>query len=72
MSERSISTLESVDVRKVWPDESRDFTPWLAESENLTRLGEALGLTLEPRGDRAGGGELQRGHSVPATGRWER
>ena len=50
MSERSISTLESVDVRKVWPDESRDFTPWLAESENLTRLGEALGLTLEPRG----------------------
>ena len=50
MAEISISTLESVDVRDVWPDESRDFTPWLAESENLTRLGEALGLTLEPRG----------------------
>ena len=50
MSERSISTLEPVDVRKVWPDESRDFTPWLADPENLTRLGEALGLTLEARG----------------------
>ena len=50
MADVLISTLESVDVRKVWPDESRDFTPWLAEPENLTRLGEALGLTLEPRG----------------------
>ncbi len=50
MPDVSISTLESVDVRQVWPDESRDFTPWLAESENLTRLGDALGLTLEPRG----------------------
>ena len=50
MADVLISTLESVDVRTVWPDESRDFTPWLAEPENLTRLGEALGLTLEPRG----------------------
>lgn len=50
MPDPKISTLESVDVRSVWPDESRDFTPWLAEPENLTRLGEALGLTLEPRG----------------------
>ena len=72
MADVLISTLVSVDVRKVWPDESRDFTPWLAELENLTRLGEALGLTLEPRGDGAGGGEFQRGHPVPAAGRWER
>ncbi len=50
MSERVISTLESVDVRSVWPDESSDFTPWLAEPENLARLGDELGLTLEPGG----------------------
>ena len=31
-------------------DESRDFTPWLAAPENLTLLGNALGLALEPRG----------------------
>ena len=24
-----------------------DFTPWLAESENLELLGDALGMTLE-------------------------
>ncbi|MDE2902106.1 MAG: DUF4268 domain-containing protein [Chloroflexota bacterium] len=50
MPDAKISTLESVDVRRVWPDESSDFTPWLADPENLTRLGDELGLTLEPRG----------------------
>jgi len=50
MATAPISMLASVDVRTVWPDESSDFTPWLAEPENLTQLGEALGLTLEPRG----------------------
>lgn len=50
MPDSAISILEPVDLRTVWPDESRDFTPWLADPENLTRLGEALGLMLEPRG----------------------
>ena len=39
-----IGTLLPVDVRKVWPDEARDFTPWLAENSDL--LGEALGMDL--------------------------
>lgn len=50
MPDTAISTLESVDLRKVWAEEAQHFTPWLAQSENLARLGEALGLTLEPHG----------------------
>lgn len=50
MPNSAISILEPVDLRTVWPDESSDFTPWLAEPENLARLGDELGLTLEPRG----------------------
>ena len=40
-----LGTIEQVDLREVWPHEAQDFTPWLAE--NLDKLGEALGLTLD-------------------------
>jgi hypothetical protein len=33
-----------VDIRTVWQKEAGDFTPWLAEEENLAALGEALHL----------------------------
>ena len=39
-----IGALSTVDIREVWADEARDFTPWLAENADL--LGEALGLDL--------------------------
>ena len=39
-----IGTLSPVDIRKVWPGEASDFTPWLAENAEL--LGEALGMDL--------------------------
>lgn len=35
------------DLRTVWPNEASDFTPWLAEEENLNLLGNALGLSLD-------------------------
>ncbi|WP_197410949.1 DUF4268 domain-containing protein [Novosphingobium sp. FSW06-99] len=36
-----------MELREIWTGEATDFTPWLAHEENLTVLGEALGLELE-------------------------
>jgi Domain of unknown function (DUF4268) len=40
----TLGLLVSVDVRDVWPHEANDFTPWLAEDENIAILGQALEL----------------------------
>jgi len=37
--------IKSVDIRELWPNEARDFTPWLVE--NIDRLSNALGMDLE-------------------------
>ncbi len=37
-----------VDLRSYWPDEAQDFTPWLAQPENLQILSDAIDLELEP------------------------
>ena len=37
---------ESVHLRDIWPDEAKDFTPWLAQSENLALLAETLNMDL--------------------------
>ena len=37
---------EIKDLRKVWPHEALDFTPWLAEDENLALLADAVGLEI--------------------------
>jgi hypothetical protein len=42
-----LGTLQSVDLRCIWPNEAQDFTPWLAEEENLARLAETLNMELE-------------------------
>ena len=40
-----INALEPVKLRQVWPDEARDFTPWL--KDHLQLLGAKLNLALE-------------------------
>ncbi|GJL98307.1 MAG: hypothetical protein DHS20C06_21240 [Hyphobacterium sp.] len=45
-----IGRLKPVPLRELWEGEATHFTPWLAEEENLTLLGETLGLRLELRG----------------------
>ena len=35
------------DLRKIWPNEARDFTVWLAQDENLAMLGETVGIDID-------------------------
>ena len=45
--DQDLKQLTPVDISKVWETEPQHFTPWLAREENLTLLGEALGMELE-------------------------
>ncbi len=47
MSVPVLGRLEKVELRNAWQSESGDFTPWLAQGENLKLLGEAINLDLE-------------------------
>jgi len=42
-----IGRLEKVDLRTLWKKEYRDFTPWLAQEENIKILSDAIGLDLQ-------------------------
>ena len=44
---QNLKKLTPVDLSEVWENEPQHFTPWLAKEENLTLLGEALGIELE-------------------------
>ena len=39
--------LGTVSIRDIWANEAADFTPWLAEAENLALLGDAIGIDLK-------------------------
>jgi len=43
--EIAFGTIKTVDIRKIWPSEPSDFTPWLAE--NINKLSNILGRDLE-------------------------
>ena len=36
-----LGVLRKRDMREIWPNEAKDFTPWLAQ--NLAALGEGAG-----------------------------
>ena len=42
-----LGRMEQVDLRDVWLSEPGDFTPWLAQDENISLLADTLGLDLE-------------------------
>lgn len=43
-AKKSLSKLERVPLREAWKHEASDFTPWLAETDNLNALADALGI----------------------------
>ena len=47
---KEMGTLRLLDVRTIWANEATDFTPWLADEENIEHLGNALGFELEVEG----------------------
>lgn len=43
----NLSRLEEIkDLRTVWPHEALDFTPWLAQDDNMVLLADAVGLEI--------------------------
>ena len=46
MTQSNLGRLEQVDLRSIWSTEDRDFTPWLAEENNLHLLGDTIGIEL--------------------------
>ena len=47
MTRVTLGRLEPVELRDIWRSEAAGFTPWLARPENLSVLGETLGIDLE-------------------------
>ena len=47
MTTSNLGRLQKVNLREAWTSESSDFTPWLAQEDNLKLLGETIGIELE-------------------------
>lgn len=58
-----VAELEAVDLRSVWADEARDFTPWLADHPHL--LGRETRVDLELEGHEVAVGFVPRRRCVP-------
>lgn len=42
-----LGKLEQVSLRSIWENEANDFTPWLAQKDNIAVLSDTIGLDLE-------------------------
>lgn len=47
MGAKNLGRLQRVGLREAWTSEAAEFTPWLAQEENLNLLGETIGIELE-------------------------
>ena len=47
MTQSNLGRLEQVALRSIWVTEAGDFTPWLAQDDNLRLLGDTIGMALE-------------------------
>ena len=45
--DEELGRLTKVSLRKFWEREDKDFTPWLADEENVSLLGKTIGIELE-------------------------
>jgi Domain of unknown function (DUF4268) len=45
-----LGKFEKVELRDCWQTEDKDFTPWLAQSENIEILSQEIGISLEVQG----------------------
>jgi hypothetical protein len=55
----TLGRLEQVDLRKVWQNEAGQFTPWLAQVDNIALLADTLGLELEVEAQEKGVGPFR-------------
>lgn len=54
-----LGKLQKLDVRSVWEHEARDFSSWLAKTENLSLLGDQIGIEIEAIGTEADVGRFR-------------
>ena len=47
MTALPLGRLERIELRQIWASEATEFTPWLAQPDNLAVLGETLNIELE-------------------------
>lgn len=45
--DKQFGKLEKVDLRDLWNGEASDFTPWLAQEDNIAELGDTIDMELE-------------------------
>ena len=59
MKTKPLGRLEKVDLREYWKREDTHFTPWLAQEENISLLGDTIGMELEVQAQEANVGPFR-------------
>lgn len=59
MPPNPLGRLHKVELREAWMTEAGDFTPWLAQEENMKLLSETIGIDLEVESQEKGVGPFR-------------